>query len=183
VANRALFLDRDGIVNVDKGFVHKQADFDWMPGIFELVTTARDLDALLIIVTNQSGIARGLYTQETFQTLTDWMVKEFAKRNVPLTQVYHCPYLEGPDGKDHPLRKPNPGMLLAAQRDHDIDLARSSMLGDKWADVDAAIAAGVPSVGIVGERRTEWPNEPRYQHIARLNDLAAANKWLPGALG
>lgn len=176
MTSRALFLDRDGVINVDKGYVHDVADFEWMPGIFELATAARDRGLLLIVVTNQSGIARGLYTEETFQTLTAWMRKQFAEHDVPLTQIYHCPYLTGDDGKDHPLRKPNPGMLLAAQTDHNIDMSNSAMLGDKWTDMDAALAAGVGHAGIIGDPAPEPAGA--YASVARLKDLTQARNWV-----
>lgn len=178
MTSRALFLDRDGIINVDKGFVHEADEFEWMPGIFELAACARDAGAKLIVVTNQSGIARGYYTEETFQKLTDWMTLRFDAEGVPLTQVYHCPFLKGPDGKDHPLRKPNPGMLFAAQDDHDITMSRSVMLGDKWADMDAAIAAGVGHMAIIGERCNENRNDSRYATIARFQTLGEVRPWL-----
>ncbi|MGD1935025.1 MAG: HAD family hydrolase [Candidatus Phaeomarinobacter sp.] len=178
MTRRALFLDRDGIINVDKGFVHEANEFEWMPGIFDLAACARDTGAKLIVVTNQSGIARGYYTEETFQKLTDWMALRFDAEGVPLTQVYHCPFLEGPDGRDHPLRKPNPGMLIAAQGDHDIAMQESVMLGDKWADMDAAIAAGVGHMAIIGERSTENQNDSRYGTVGRFSLLSDVLPWL-----
>jgi len=178
VTSRALFLDRDGIINVDKGFVHEADEFEWMPGIFELAACARDAGAKLIVVTNQSGIARGYYTEETFQKLTDWMILRFDAEGVPLTKVYHCPFLKGPDGRDHPLRKPNPGMLIAAQNDHDITMSESVMLGDKWADMDAAIAAGVGHMAIIGERSAEKKNDAEYSAVARFPTLSDVLPWL-----
>jgi len=182
VTSRALFLDRDGIINVDKGYVHEAEEFEWMPGIFELAACARDAGAKLIVVTNQSGIARGYYTEETFQKLTDWMALRFDAEGVPLTQVYHCPFLEGPDGRDHPLRKPNPGMFTAAQNDHDIAMPESVMLGDKWADMDAALAAGVGHMAIIGERSGENRNDSRYGTIVRFSTLMDALPWLQKTL-
>lgn len=177
VSTRALFLDRDGVINVDKHYVHSREDFEWMPGIFDLVRTARDAGALTIVVTNQSGVARGYYSEETFRTLTDWMTREFEAAGTPIARVYHCPHLKGPDGKDHPMRKPNPGMLLQAESELGIDMAASAMLGDKWADMDAGIAAGVGANAIVGPRIGEHAGDARYKDVARLKDLAAARAW------
>ena len=178
VTRRALFLDRDGIINVDKGYVHDAKDFEWMPGIFELARTAIDLDAALIVVTNQSGIARGYYTEEQYQTLTAWMCARFADEGVALTDVFHCPHLKGPDGLDHPMRKPNPGMLYAARDAHDIDMSASAMLGDKWTDMEAAIAAGVGHMAIIGDMIEEKRSDANYTTVARHPDLNAALTWL-----
>ncbi len=175
---KALFLDRDGIINVDKGYVHDPSAFEWMPGIFDLTRTARDLGALLIVVTNQSGIARGYYSEETYQTITRWMSARFEAEGVPLTQVYHCPYLKGPDGRDHPLRKPNPGMFLAARDAHDIDMAASAMLGDKWTDMQAARTARVTHRALVGIPQDGEPSGDEAEDVTRLEDLAAAENWL-----
>lgn len=179
---KALFLDRDGIINVDKGYVHEPAEFEWMPGIFDLARTARDLGAALIVVTNQSGIARGLYTEDEYQTLTRWMSARFEAEGVPLTQVYHCPYLKGPDGTDHPLRKPNPGMFIAARDAHDIDMGASAMLGDKWTDMDAAMSAGVGHMGLVGPPQDGQRKQDGLEAVTRLADLTAAEEWLRTAL-
>ncbi|GAB5502378.1 D-glycero-alpha-D-manno-heptose-1,7-bisphosphate 7-phosphatase [Pyruvatibacter sp.] len=178
MTRRALFLDRDGIINVDKGYVHDAKDFEWMPGIFELARTAIDLDAALIVVTNQSGIARGYYTEEQYQTLTAWMCARFADEGVALTDVFHCPHLKGPDGLDHPMRKPNPGMLYAARDAHDIDMPASAMLGDKWTDMEAAIAAGVGHMAIIGDMIEEKRSDANYTTVARHPDLNAALTWL-----
>jgi len=178
MSNRAVFLDRDGIINVDKGYVHAQSAFEWVPGIFDLVRRVRGAGALAIVVTNQSGIARGYYSEQTFQALTAWMCARFTAEDAPLTRVYHCPHLTGPDGEDHPLRKPNPGMLLAAQRDFAIDMPASAMLGDKWTDMAAALNAGVGHAGFV--RHSDVPDtaDARYAGVARLRDLAHAQDWL-----
>ncbi len=180
MTRRALFLDRDGIINVDKGYVHDAKDFEWMPGIFELARTATDLDAALIVVTNQSGIARGYYTEEQYQALTAWMRARFADEGVALTDVFHCPHLKGPDGRDHPMRKPNPGMLHAARDAHGIDMSASAMLGDKWTDMDAAIGAGVGHMAMIGHKTEEKPDDASYSAVARLPDLDAALPWLQG---
>lgn len=142
----ALFLDRDGVINVDKTHTWKREDFEFLPHIFTLVKTALAKGYKVIVVTNQGGIARGLYTMEDFNTLTTWMRQEFIKNEAPLTAVYCCPH--------HPeygeritctCRKPSPGMLKQAQIEHHLDLARSLMIGDKHTDMQAAQAAGLPT--------------------------------------
>ena len=175
--DRALFLDRDGVINVDKRYVARREDFEWMPGIFAFVRTVRDLDAKLVVVTNQSGIARGYYTEETFQALTAWMQARFAAEGVPLARVYHCPFLTGPDGHDHPMRKPNPGMLLQARDELGLDMAASAIIGDKWADMDAGRAAGAGAAAILGPHARERRCDPAYADVTRLVDLAEAEIW------
>ena len=143
----ALFLDRDGVINFDKGYVYEQTDFEFIDGIFELCRTARELDYMIFVVTNQSGIARGYYTEEDFFKLTDWMCKVFVKNGASIDKVYFCPfhpeYGMGKYRVDSPLRKPGPGMIQKAATEFGIDLATSVMVGDKKTDIQAGIAAGV----------------------------------------
>ena len=91
VKKRAVFLDRDGVINVDKAYVHKVSDFEFCKGVFEALKNFQALGYLLIIVTNQSGIGRGYYKEEDFKKLTDWMLKEFEKRGIDIANVYYCP--------------------------------------------------------------------------------------------
>lgn len=148
VGGGALFLDRDGVINVDHGYVHRVEDFEFVPGIFELVRGARELGLLPVVVTNQAGIGRGMYTEADFQALTRWMSGRFDAAGAPLAAVYHCPTHPtagiGPYRVPSPMRKPNPGMLLAARDDLGIELARSALVGDKGSDIAAGRAAGVP---------------------------------------
>lgn len=150
----ALFLDRDGVINVDKGFVARREDFVWNEGIFDLVRAALRRGYVPIIVTNQSGIGRGLYTEHDYASLNRWMLAELARHGAPIARTYHCsfhPDAVVPELKAvHPWRKPAPGMLLAAAADLDIDLSRSILVGDRWSDVEAGYAAGVGSVVQVG---------------------------------
>ena len=134
--HKALFLDRDGTINADHGYVYRQEDFDFLPGIFELCARAQEKGYLIIVITNQSGIARGFYTEEDYARLTAYMVGQFAERGIRICDVLHCPELSGPD------RKPEPGLFLRAQRKHDIDMAASVSVGDKPRDIEAATRAG-----------------------------------------
>ncbi|HYF06306.1 MAG TPA: HAD family hydrolase [Acetobacteraceae bacterium] len=143
----ALFLDRDGIINEDTGHVHRIEAFRFRAGIFDLCAAARARGLVLVVVTNQAGIGRGLYTERDFRALTDWMLARFAERDIQFASVEHCP--------DHPVhgigayrrenvrRKPGPGMILDAAAAHGLDLPRSLMLGDRASDMEAALAAGV----------------------------------------
>lgn len=145
--NRALFLDRDGVINHDSGYTSRVDDFVFIDGIFELCRAARQLGYLLIVVTNQAGIGRGYYTEQDFLVLTEWMRERFEAEEAPITDVLYCPY-HPVHGRGHYLadsfdRKPNPGMLLRAAESHCISLCESVMVGDKDSDMRAARSAGV----------------------------------------
>lgn len=156
---KALFLDRDGVINVDYGYVSKKEDFIFRHDIFAFCRAAQDLGYHIFVVTNQSGIARGYYTGEDFQDLTQWMKDRFEENGVYLRHVYYCPYhectLQGDPEKDQKLyfRKPNPGMLLQARDEHSIHMAASVMVGDKEKDMQAAHAAGVGYKILLSEKR------------------------------
>lgn len=145
--NRALFLDRDGVINVDLGYVCSPERTQWVPGIFDLCRKATELGYLLVVVTNQAGIARGYYDESAFKDYVTWMHAEFAKRGVPITATYHCPHHPTAGSAalriDCDCRKPKPGMLLRAQRDLDLDMGRCALIGDMPSDLQAARAAGV----------------------------------------
>ena len=134
---KALFLDRDGTINEDRAYVHAREDFVFIDGVFDFCRRAQEKGYLIIVVTNQSGIARGYYGEAEYRELTDWMVAEFARHGVKVTDVFHCPDLSGPD------RKPEPGMFLKARDKYAIDMAASVSIGDKPRDVEAGERAGV----------------------------------------
>ncbi len=151
---RALFLDRDGVINHDSGYTHKIEDFRFIEGIFDLCRVARELGYQLVVATNQAGIGRGLYTESDFLHLTEWMKQRFSAEGAPLAAVYHCPY--HPEGigryrQRSDWRKPEPGMLLQAARDLNLDLSKSVMIGDNEHDVTAAKAAGLAAAILLGE--------------------------------
>ena len=135
--NKALFLDRDGTINVDYGYVYQIEKFDFINGIFELCQKAQEKGYLIIIITNQSGIARGYYTDEDFHNLNRFMVDEFAKKGIKITDVFYCPNLEGN------RRKPNCGMFIEAKEKYNIDMSASISIGDKERDIEAGKKAGV----------------------------------------
>lgn len=176
----ALFLDRDGVINVDRGFVCRLQDFEWMAGIFDVARTAQQLGMVLVVVTNQSGIGLGYYTDDEFQALTSFMRERFAAEQAPLAAVYHCPF--HPEAiehryraADHPWRKPRPGMLLAARDELTIDLERSVLLGDRLVDLQAGAAAGVGNLGLVGTAEITSPRLPPFE---RFPSLAPVPAWL-----
>jgi D-glycero-D-manno-heptose 1,7-bisphosphate phosphatase len=143
----ALFLDRDGVINVDHGYVHRPEDFEFMPGIFELVRVANKQGYLVIVVTNQAGIGRGYYSESQFQSLTHWMKECFRREGALIDAVYFCPFHPehgiGKYRRESECRKPAPGMLLQAQNDFGIELSKSILLGDKPSDMLAGRTAGV----------------------------------------
>lgn len=141
--SKALFLDRDGVVNVDHDYVHKVEEFDFIDGIFELCRRFQEEGYRIVIVTNQSGIARQRYSEADFAELSRWMIAQFAEQGVEINGVYHCPHHPDITGSCR-CRKPEPGMLLDAAKDLHLDLERSIMIGDKERDIEAAIRAGVP---------------------------------------
>lgn len=144
---RALFLDRDGVINRDDGYVCKKRDFHFIEGIFELTAAAVVRGYLPVIVTNQSGIGRGYYSERQFLRLMRWVKRQFHRRRAPIAGVYFCPYHPqhgiGRYKRDSILRKPQPGMLLRAAADFRLDLERSLLVGDSVGDMEAGRAAGV----------------------------------------
>jgi len=143
----ALFLDRDGVINVEKNYVWRTQDFEFLPGIFDLCRTALRCGLTPIVITNQAGIGRGYYSESDFQRLTAWMLDRFRDHGVRIGRVYHCPFHPtegiGEFRRESYDRKPNPGMILHAQADFGFDLSRSVLVGDKESDIEAGRAAGV----------------------------------------
>lgn len=173
----ALFLDRDGVINIDHGYVHRPEQCEFVPGIFDMVRAFTGRGYLPVIVTNQAGIGRGLYGEEDFHAFMAWMLEQFRAQQIEIAAVYHCP--------DHPTagigayrrengwRKPGPGMMLQAAKDLDLDLAASWCVGDKMSDIEAARAAGVgtrvlydPAAELAGEAGA-------FTKVARLADVTA----------
>jgi D-glycero-D-manno-heptose 1,7-bisphosphate phosphatase len=136
---KALFLDRDGVINHDHGYVHTPEQFSFMPGIFELLEAAVNAGYRPIVITNQSGINRGYYTQSDFERLTRWMLARLFERGLTVGGVYYCPHR--PDEQCH-CRKPEAGLFEQAIIDHQIDPAASIMIGDKISDLKAAQKVG-----------------------------------------
>ncbi len=134
---KVLFLDRDGTLNIERNYLYRTEDFELMPGICEVMREARHCGFDIVVITNQSGIARGYYTEQDYERLEAHMKAVLLQEGITLLDVLHCPLLEGPD------RKPEPGMFLRACQRWNIDMERSMSLGDKERDVEAALRAGV----------------------------------------
>jgi D-glycero-D-manno-heptose 1,7-bisphosphate phosphatase len=170
----ALFLDRDGVINIDRGYVHCIEDFEFLPSIFDLVRYAvHGLRWPVIVITNQAGIARGLYDEPAYFSLTEWMCDRFRAEGAPLTKVYHCPYHPtlgvGRYRVDHDWRKPRPGMILQAAADFNLSLPESMLIGDKNSDIEAAAAAGiVERVKIDSQGARPAPTVPAHRVLQNL---------------
>ena len=143
----ALFLDRDGVINVNYGYVHQKQNFVFIDGIFDLVHEANKLGYLVVVITNQAGIGRGFYSENDFLELTEWMKQEFLIRNAKIDAVYFCPHHPtegiGKFKQNCVCRKPKPGMFYNAIRDLKINVDRSIMIGDNESDLIASQIAGV----------------------------------------
>ena len=140
--NKAIFLDRDGVINVDKVHVYLKEDFEFSEGIFNLVRKYTDTGYLIIVITNQAGIAKGVYSEKEYLDLTGWMIGQFRKEGILISRVYHCPH--HPDITGECLcRKPNPGMILQAIKDFDLDISQCVLIGDKESDLQAGRNAGI----------------------------------------
>ena len=185
VRKSALFLDRDGVINVDRGYVHRPDQFEFIPGIFELARFAvNGLQWPLVVVSNQSGIGRGHFTERAYQELTRWMCDRFAAEHAPIARVYHCPYHPehgvGRFRLDHPWRKPRPGMILQAAADLDLDLVRSVLIGDQLSDIAAAAAAGIRQRIRVGSA-APGADAPTHEAAADLVEALALLRSAAGA--
>ena len=175
--SHALLLDRDGVINIDHGYVHRIQDVEFLAGIFDLARAAHLARYRVIVITNQAGISRGFYSEKQFDELTGWMCNEFARQGAPIAQVYFSPYHPteglGSYRKDDVSRKPHPGMILQAQAEFGLDLASSILIGDKASDIRAGIAAGV------GHNILLAPSDPgelrgtAYRRIAGLTEALA----------
>jgi D-glycero-D-manno-heptose 1,7-bisphosphate phosphatase len=143
----AVFFDRDGVLNVDTGYPHRPEDLSWTPGARQAVKRLNDLGWWVFVVTNQSGVARGLFEREAVHAFHAAMNEQLAEAGARVDAFYDCPYhadanVEAWRHPDHPDRKPNPGMLLQAMKDHPVDRQRSVLTGDRESDMEAARRAG-----------------------------------------
>ena len=144
---KALFLDRDGVINLDRGYVYKRDEFVFCDGIFEALRGFSELGYALFVVTNQSGIARGFYGEDDFERICAFMLAEFEREGVKIEKIYHCPHDESANCD---CRKPRPGMILRAGAEFKLDLGTSILIGDKPSDIAAGESAGLKKCFLVG---------------------------------
>jgi D-glycero-D-manno-heptose 1,7-bisphosphate phosphatase len=179
---KALFLDRDGIINIDHGYVHKIEDFEFIDGIFELCRLSIAKGYQIFVITNQAGIARGYYDQATFEALSQWMVNAFAEQAITIDKVYYCPHhpTKGVNKFVMPChcRKPEPGMIIQAQQEFSLVLAESIFIGDKVSDMQAASNAGIKCKILVNSRYTDETASEHIEGVNRVNNLEQANKLI-----
>ncbi|MEY5100992.1 MAG: hypothetical protein RJA36_3711 [Pseudomonadota bacterium] len=156
---KAAFLDRDGVINLDRAYVHRWDEFEFVPGAIDAMRRLKNAGYVLVVVTNQSGIARGYYTEQQYQDLTAAMRQALAEAGAGVEAVYHCPH--HPKGEvaelaqDCECRKPAPGMILRAAQELKLSLADSILVGDKPSDIEAARAAGVGKAYLVQSDNAE----------------------------
>ncbi|PKF54337.1 D-glycero-beta-D-manno-heptose-1,7-bisphosphate 7-phosphatase [Alteromonadales bacterium alter-6D02] len=147
MSDKAVFLDRDGVINIDTGYVSHSDDFEFIEGVIEACQKIKDMGYQLIVITNQSGIARGYFSEDDFMTLTEWMDWSFADKGVELDGIYYCPHHPekgiGQYKQVCECRKPAPGMINSAKEFLKLDLEQSYLVGDKLSDIQAGKAAGI----------------------------------------
>ncbi|MGK2945094.1 MAG: D-glycero-beta-D-manno-heptose 1,7-bisphosphate 7-phosphatase [Desulfuromonadales bacterium] len=175
---RAVFLDRDGTINVEKDYLHKVEDFEFIPGAPEAIKRLKDAGFFVIVVSNQSGIGRGYFDEQTVETLHAHIQTELAAYGTSIDGFYFCPH--HPEyGLDHyqvdcECRKGAPGMLLQAAREHDIDLQKSFMIGDKPADIEAGQRAGCQSILVMTGYGETAALDPKIASVKKCCDLSDA---------
>ena len=169
---KALFLDRDGVINIDHGYISKIDDFEFTEGIFPLLHLFIKQNYLLFIVTNQSGIGRGYYNSDDFETLTAYMLREFKKQNIAIEAVMHCPH--APEEKCT-CRKPATGMVDEIVNMHTIDLKHSWLIGDKQSDIDLAHNAHIGNTIAIGSRDIK-DSDYHFETIAQCKEYLEENQ-------
>ena len=180
VSRPAVFLDRDGVINREHGYVHRVDEFHFIDGVFDACREMSKAGYLLIVITNQAGIARGYYTEADFHQLTKWMLGEFRQQGIEIGGVYYCPHHPvhgvGDYRRECDCRKPAPGMIIRAAREHSLDLPHSILIGDKVTDIEAGRAAGVGCCLLVRTGHSlAAADVDRADHVfADLRDVAGA---------
>lgn len=182
---KAVFLDRDGTINIEKNYLYRIEDFEYMDGAVEALHILEELGYLLIVITNQSGIARGYYTEEDFWRLSQWMRMDLMRRGIHIAKVYHCPHY--PDGiiKKYSVecscRKPKAKLFWQAQKEFQIDMNQSYAIGDKMRDISICRESNIQGIILTGSvqdfsagskgkmpERTIWQYHNLYEAAGRI---------------
>jgi D-glycero-D-manno-heptose 1,7-bisphosphate phosphatase len=167
MTKKAIFLDRDGVINKEVGYLSKIEDFEFIDGVFDAFYYLQSLGYHLIIVTNQSGISRGLFKKSDYERVNHWMFKKFNEKHIKILDSFYCPH--GPDSACK-CRKPKPGMFLEAKNTYGIDMNLSWMIGDKETDIIAANRAGIQNTILV--RSGHKINEANSNALFFLNSIS-----------
>lgn len=172
--NKAVMLDRDGVINVDCGYVHEIKNFEFIPEVLDALQELAKTEFKIIIITGQSGIGRGYYTEEDYQKLTKHMLKEFEKNSIRIDGIYYCPHSPGYGCS---CRKPETGMVEKAKKDFNIDLKKSYFIGDKTSDIKCGKNAGCRTILVrTGKAGKDKRYDVRPDFVA--DDLYRAIKWI-----
>ncbi|MGA7827781.1 MAG: D-glycero-beta-D-manno-heptose 1,7-bisphosphate 7-phosphatase [Geobacteraceae bacterium] len=179
--NRAVFLDRDGVINVEKGYLHRSEDFEFLPGVPQALHLLKEAGFLLVVVTNQSGVARGYYPLEDVYELHRHLQRELAATGVAIDRFYICPHHPdhgpGSQPEECSCRKPLPGMIEKALSDFQIDPARCYLVGDKLSDIEAGRAAGCRCLLVrTGHGSVSEKGAPK--ELTIVDDLPAAARFI-----
>lgn len=170
--NKAFFLDRDGVINNDSGYVHKISEFKFLPGVFDACRSMKAAGYQIIVITNQAGIGRGYYTEDDFWQLTRWMNTQFAEQGIEIDEVMFCPHHPEKGIEEYKVhcqcRKPAPGMLLEAAKKHQIDLKQSYLVGDKFVDAQAGINAGIKESFLITGNYDSVEDTEMFRHESLL---------------
>lgn len=182
---KAAFLDRDGVINRDHGYVHRVADFEFLPKVPNAMQRLSHAGYRLVVVTNQSGIARGYFSENDYNTVSAHMLTQLGTFGVVVDGIYHCPH--HPDGSRSDLRrvcdcrKPGPGLILKAAEDLQIDLEISILIGDKITDIAAGKAAGIGRCYLIGDEARAESSTAQAEPDAKFRDLSECVDFIVNA--
>jgi len=166
---KTIFLDRDGVINEDINYLHKIEDCKFVDGIFNACKYFQKLNYKIIIITNQSGIARGYFKENDFHKLSNWMLNQLKEKDIEILDIFYCPH--GPESNCE-CRKPKPGMFIAAKNKYNINMKKSWMIGDNQRDITAASLAGITNTILVGSyHKIDEENSQTKYHTNSLNDI------------
>ena len=171
---KAAFLDRDGVINVDYGYVHKKEDFVFIEGVFEALKLLNSSNYKIIIITNQAGIAKGIFSEQDYLSLTNWYLNCLKKKNIEILDVFFCPFHIDGILEEYRLnssdRKPKSGMFLKAIEKYGIDITKSFTVGDKITDIRASLGAGIISNYLIKEDENLSDKTINLSVAANLNE-------------
>jgi len=163
---KVLFLDRDGVINEDIGYLHEINKNVFIKNIFSVCKFFKNKGFEIVIITNQSGIGRGYFSEEDFQEFNSWMLKEFKKRGITILDVFYCPHKPETNCS---CRKPKPGMFFKAKEKYNIDMKKSWIIGDSIRDIESATKAGVSNSVLLDVEDSQI--EVKFQDTYRINSL------------